>query len=65
MGCGEETGRSQKGALGGQHQGVRHYLQENLLDERTEAHEQSGTDVTSAVRGQGRVKELVGKKRPS
>lgn len=53
MGCGEETGRSQKGSLGRQYQGVGHYLQENFLDKRTKAYEQSGTDVTGAIRRQG------------
>lgn len=50
---GKEKGRSQKGALGRHDQGVGHHLQENLLDERTEADKQSGTDVTGAVRRQG------------
>lgn len=59
LGCGKETGRSQKGALGRHDQGVRHYLQEDLLDKQSKAVEQSGTDVTGAVRCQGGGEELI------
>lgn len=54
LGWGEETGRTQNCALGGHYQGVGHYLQENTLDECTQADEQSGADFTVTVLSQGR-----------
>lgn len=37
LGRGQETGRTQTGALGGHYQGIGHHLQENRLDERAQA----------------------------
>lgn len=64
LGCGKETGRSQKGALGWHYQGIGHYLQENPLDKWAKAVEQSGTDVTGTIRSQGGDYELINWQRP-